>query len=180
MDELLANASGSGEADLTADRIAKELRRDRGSVADDELKYPKRDAGCLYTFGKQYSRERRLAGWLEDYGTASGQRRRHLTYREHQREVPRSDGAHNADGGPHHHVAFTGNVVWYQPTIGVLRFFCEPTQMILAHQDLALALGQRLAILAGNDSREVRFAANQLIGDPMQQRAAILDRAVTP
>jgi len=71
-------------------------------------------------------------------------------------------------------------MIWDQTAVRVFGFLGEPAQMILAHQDFAFSLRERLAVFTRNDVRNLGFTAYQLIGYAVQDRTAVLHCACAP
>ena len=133
-----------------------------------------RHAGALRQFGHGQRRQRRLLGRLDHHRAAGGQRRRHLARDHRDREVPRRDRRAHADRLLDDEVALV--VVGGRDGLAVdaLGLLGEPLDEAGAVADLALGLGQRLALLGGHDARQVVGMLVQQVEPLHQDRAALL------
>jgi hypothetical protein len=97
LNDELADFRRPGEGDLVDIGMIGERRAcglaEAGDDVDDAVGY----AGFRDQFAEAERREGRLLGGLENDGAASGERRRELPRRHHEREVPRDDLSDHAD-----------------------------------------------------------------------------------
>ena len=92
-----AGDGGSGERNLVHVGVLHQGRSRGFSVSGDNVDDARRKPGLQGQFAKPQGRQRRLLRRLEHHRAAGGERRCELPGRQHQRYVPRNDGAHDAN-----------------------------------------------------------------------------------
>jgi len=92
-----ADFGRAGEGQLVDARMVDD-RLAHAAIAGDDVDHATWDAGALADLGEQQGGQRRVLGRLEHDSVTGGQRRRDLPCQHQEREVPRHDLAHHANG----------------------------------------------------------------------------------
>ena len=102
--------AGGGAQDLASDRgragkghlvhagVLDQRRTGGLSEAGHDIQHARRNAGSQRQLAELERRERGELRRLQDHRAAAGERRRDLPHADHERKIPRYDGAHDADG----------------------------------------------------------------------------------
>ncbi len=170
----LADLGRAGEGQLAHDGIRGEFAADRGSSAGDDVEHAAGQARALGERGDGERRERRLLGRLDDDGAAGGQRRRDLARDHRDREIPRRDRGADANRLLQREQALVAPGARDRVAIDALGLLGEPFDERRAIGDLALGLGQRLALFAHHDRREIVGVGQDRVEPGAQDRAALL------
>ena len=130
--------------------------------------------------GEGQGRERRLRRRADDDGAARRERRRALAGDHGGGEIPRGDRGDDADRLLQHHDSLAGQRVVDHVAVDALAFLREPLDKRRRVGDLPARLGQRLALLARHQHREVFLIGHHQLEPPAHQVGAFLRRARTP
>src|SRR5262249_56949779 len=117
---------GAGEGDLAAGGVLQDLVGDLRGRAHDEVGDARRQPGLDHAFKNLNETQGRLAGRLADDRAAGRQRRGDLARLERYGEVPRADGADDADRVLDDQVPFAGSGVRDHLAVGALALLGEP------------------------------------------------------
>ena len=178
--ELLADFGRSGKRNLANGRVLEELVGDFLGRADDQVSDAGRQAGVDHALKDLHQAKRGLARRLADDGAARRESRGDLAGLQRDREIPRADGADDADGMLDDEMAFAGGRVRDHLPVGPFAFFREPFERVGGVQDFALSLGQRLALFQRHGASDgVDPVAHQL-GRLLQDLGTIVDGAAHP
>ena len=150
---LLACRGGTGERDLADQRVRHDGVPRR--LADHDVDHALGQPAFDQRFDACERRQRRRARGFQDYGVARGNRGRDLVGRQGQRKVPRHDGAAHADRLAHDQAI--GREVGQPDVLAVdlVRQVGEPRDVLAEPLGLDARLEQRLALLPGQDRRDV-------------------------
>ena len=135
---------------------------------------PRGTPGALGELGERERRERRLLGRLDDHRAACRERRRGLARDHRGGEVPRGDAGGDADRLLGHDDAHAVCGRRDHVAVGALRLLAEPLEERGGVGDLALRLGERLALLARQQQREVVHVLVQQVVPAAQHVCALL------
>ncbi len=149
-------------------------------VGGEDVQHPRRHAGALGELGNGQRRERRLLGGFDDHGAACCQRRRHLAGDHGDREVPRRDRCADADRLLDDEVALVGVGGRNRLAIDAPAFLGEPFDEARTVGDFAPGFRERLALLGRHDPRQIVGVLHQQLVPGMQDRGALLGRALAP
>ena len=134
----------------------------------------------LADLGHQQHAERRILGRLHDHGVAGAQRRRDLERGQHDRRVPRDDGADHAQ----RLAAGVGQHMLAERDGLALELAAQPAEVaedVGGHVGLAARLGaQSVAGLERDRARDLLGAGLQGLGDLEQRLAALARRHLAP
>ena len=172
--QQLADLGRAGERQLAHARIAVSTPPISRAGPVSTLNTP---AGMPARCGELGERERgvgRLRRRLADDRAAGGERGRDLARDHRRREIPRRDRGDDADRLAQHHDALVGLVARDQVAVDALGFLGEPLDEGGGIGDLALRLGERLALLGGHEPREVvRVQHDQVVPAAQEHRALL-------
>jgi hypothetical protein len=169
----LADRRRAGEADEAHRRMLAPDLADGGRVAGDDVDDAGRDAGAVGELGQGESRQRRLGSGLHHHGAADGDRRRALAGDHRRREVPRRDGGADADRLLLHEDAVVGAVLGDDVAIDAAGFLGEELDEGSGIGDLALGLGQRLALFGRHETGQVLLAFQHEVVPEAQSLATL-------
>ena len=152
----LPDLGRAGEAELADDRVRRQLaadhRRVLGVAGDDVEARPSARPARSASSHERERRERRLLGRLQHHRAAGGERGRGLA-RDHRRgEVPRRDPGGDADRLLDHDDAPVGRRRRDRVAVDALGLLAEPLEERRRVGDLAARLGERLALLGGDQA----------------------------
>ncbi len=116
------------------------------------LSTPARHTGPGRQLGQRGRRQRRLLGGFHDHRAAGRQGRRRLAQDHRRREVPGRDGRGDADRLAEGQQPPARDVGRDHLAVGALGLFRVPLDKACPVEDLAAGLGQRLALLGGQDA----------------------------
>ena len=119
-----------------------------------------------------HRRERHELGRLPDHGIAIRQRRRDLPGRDRDRKIPRRDRRDDADGLAARVEEHPGRVARIRFAVRLERLAGEVAQDLHGAPRLANALGERLALFAGQVAADVGGALLEQVGGFAQDVAA--------
>ena len=161
--KLLADGGGAGERHLADDRVRDEVLGNLRRHAIDQVHHARRHAGIGEAADQFGRRGRRLLRRLDDDRAAGGQRAGQLAHHLVDREVPRREGRDRPHRLLHHELIDALCPRGNDAAIGAARLLGEPVDHVRAGQHLALGLGQRLALLHGQQRCDgVRTIAQQV------------------
>ena len=171
--QLAAGFGGAGEAEFAHQRVFGQHFSDGAGGAGDDVEHARRNA-CLFGQRRQRQRgKRRLRCGAHDKGAAGGQRGRGFAGDHRIGKIPRRDGGTHADRlFEHQHAAVgrgRGDGVAVHP-FGLLGI---PLDIRRAVGNLALGLGQRLALLQSQDFGQRAFVFQHQIKPAAQQRGTL-------
>ena len=180
LDQQLADLGRAGEGQLLHQRVGADLVADLAGRAGHDVDHALREAGLLGQHAPGERRIGRLRGRLHDRRAARRQRRAELAGQHGGREIPRRDRRDHADRllggddaavgpGRRHHVA-----------IGAAALFGEPQHIGRRDRDLALGLGERLALLGGQEFGERLLVVHDRVMQLAQQLVAVEHRGLLP
>ncbi len=155
--QVLAHGGGAGEGDLAHARVIEPGIDHLGRVrtrGGDDVEHARRNARFL---GQRDQRERgqgRVLRGLADHRAAGGQGRGDLARDHRGGEVPRGDGGHHAHGLLEREHAPAGHGRGDDLAVHARGLLPEPFDVAGGIGDLALAFGQGLALLQGDERAE--------------------------
>ena len=138
-----------------------------GVIRRHHIEHAVRHAGALGDLGERDGRERRQLGRLHHHRAAGGQRRAGLAGDHGGGEVPGRDRGGDADRLLEHENTLVARLLRHHIAIDASALLREPIEVGGAIGDLAARLGERLALLGGDDLREALLLGEQQI---MQRR----------
>ena len=181
--DLAADLDRAGEEDLPRRRLAQRLA-DRAAAVDDPHQ-ALGQARLLERLADPLAEQRRQARRLEDDAVAGHQRHRHLVERDRPRVVPGRDHPDDAERlvaelrllreeqGLAHADRLVGEDL--RPVVGA------PVEDVDRRDDLhRVALGDRLALLAGEELGDLVDLLDQHVGGPAQVAGAVGERELRP
>ncbi|MGY3104025.1 hypothetical protein ACVWW7_000652 [Bradyrhizobium sp. LM6.9] len=178
--DLAPRLHRAGEGDRRDIRVLKQGLPDHRAGADHEVEHAGRNAGTGDDLGQRMRRARHQLGRLEHDGVAVAERRRDLPGGDRDREIPGRDHADDSDrltgeldvdAGTHRGALLADQAQ---------RFAGEERKNLAGARDLADALGQGLAFLAGEQAAELFLAGDDLERDLVQRVIAHLRRRLRP
>lgn len=178
--ENLADGGRAGEADEAHRRMLAQHLADRRRVAGDDVEYALGDAGLLGEHGQRQRRQRRLVGGLQHHGAAGRQRRRDFSRDHRVREIPRRDRTADADRLLDREQARIRTLRRNGFAIDAAGFLGEELDIGGADVDLAQCLGERLALLGGEDQRKVLAIGDDQLEPFAQNVGALLGGVLGP
>ena len=128
---------------------------DGGGIALEHVEHAVRQTGLGEPFGEKYRRTGIAFTGLEDEGVATGDRHRQHPHRHHGREVERGDADTRADGLAHRPDIDIGGDLF---VMGAFEQFTHTTRELHdldAASHLAHGIGEHLAVLSGDDCRQL-------------------------
>ena len=153
---------------------------DRGRIAGEDVEHALGHAGLFRQRHQRQRGERGFIGGFEHHGAAGGERGRHFSGDHRAGEIPRRDGAADADR----------LLDREQPRIRPLRrdglavdaagFLGKELDIGAADIDFAERFRQRLALLGGQDQRKVLAVGDDEIEPLSQNVGALLGRELCP
>ncbi len=132
-----------------------EDRVDHLLVAMDDVEQAVGKAGFLHQFGEADWNRRVAFGWLQDEGVAAGDRHSEHPHRNHRREVERSDAGADAERLAHRIDVDAGTCAVGIFALQRLRNAASIFDDFKAALDVALRIGDDLAMLAGKELRQL-------------------------
>ncbi|GII87154.1 hypothetical protein Ssi03_51440 [Sphaerisporangium siamense] len=175
-----ADLGGAGEADLAQPRVGEQRPGHPGGPARrDRLEGAGRQAGAGDDPDELGPDQRGLLGGFDDDGAAGGEGQRHLADEHAGREVPRADRQSRPHGLAQHQAGARGARRGH-PAVRAASLLGGPLQHARAAEDLAARLGERLAVLAGEDGGEPVGLGAHPVGGRAQQGRAFLGGHVAP
>ena len=174
----LAGRRGPRERDLANERVLDDRLAGRlpDHDVDDAFRQPALDQGL----DARERRKWRRARGLQDDGVAGRDRGSDLVRRQGQRKVPRHDRAAHADRLAHHE-AVRGQV--RKPdvlTVNLVREVGEPPDVLAEAPGLEPRLEKRLALLLGEDRRDLLDLGQHVLRGLVQDLAALVGRKLRP
>ena len=160
--------------------IGAHLAADLGRLADHDVEHAGREAGAMRELGERQRRVRRGLGRLDHDGAAGRQRRRHLARDHRARKIPRRDRRAHADRLLDHDQPAIAADGRDHVAVDALAFLGEPLDVRGADGDFRARFGERLALLGGQDEREVVALREHEVVPLAHDRAAILGEHVAP
>ncbi len=130
------------------------MRVDRFLVAVDDVEHARRQAGFDQQFGEAHRHRRIALRRLQDEGVAAGDRRREFPHRDHRREVERRDAGDDAERLAHRIEVDAGAGALGVLALHQVRHAAGELDHLDAALDVALGVGQRLAVLGGEQGGE--------------------------
>ena len=124
------------------------MRIDRLLVAVDDVEHAVGHARLLGELGDAHRAGRVLLRGLEDEGVAAGERHREHPQRHHRREIERRDAGAHAERLAERQQIDAGADVLAELALEQLRDAAGELDHLDAARDLALGVGERLAVLA--------------------------------
>ena len=163
-----------------ADARMREDRVDRLLVAVDDVE----DAVGQARLGQQLGhpqRKRRVAlGRLQDEGIAAGERDREHPHRHHRRKVERRDASADADRLPQRPAVDVGPHVLAELALEQMRNAGGELDDLDPAGDRALGVGERLAVLFGDDPRQRLLVLLHELAEAHQHARAAQGRRDAP
>lgn len=155
--EELADGGGAGEGDLADGGVGGEGLADARGVVQggDEVDDAAGDAGAVGELGEGEGGEGGFAGGLAYDGAADGEGGADLARDHGGGEVPGGDEAADADGLLERPDAVARRGGGDCVAVDARGFFREPLEEVGGVRDLALGVGRGLAVLPGDEGREV-------------------------
>jgi ParB family chromosome partitioning protein len=157
-----------------------QVRRDRRRIAVDEVDRAGRHAGVGERADQLGRRARRLLGRLDDDRAAGGERRRELAHDLVDREVPRRERGDRADRLLDDELIDPFAARRDDAAVGAARFLGEPVDRVGAVEDLALRLGEGLALLLRHDLGDRLQPLAQQVGGLAHHLRALVRRHLAP
>ena len=179
----LSDLGRPGEGELADGRVRRQLAADHRRVlcvAGDDLEHALWNTGLLGELDERERRERRLLGRLDHDRAADGERRRRLARDHRGGEVPRRDPGGDADRLAQHHDPPVGLLRGNRVAVDALRLLAEPLEERGRVGDLGARLGERLALLAGEQPRELVLPLQHQVREAAQDQRSLLGGARTP
>ena len=176
---VAGDGGGADERD-GADIGVLEERVDRLLVAVHDVEDAIGEPRLLEQGGHPVGRARVLLGGLQDDGVAGGERDREEPQRHHRREVEGADDADDAERLTHRVDVDAGRDVL---GVGALRQVAEAARELddlHAAGDLAVGVGEHLAVLGGEDLGELVLAGVEQLAEGEHHRLALGDGGVAP
>ena len=176
-----AHLGRTGEGQLADQGVLAELLADvggprRGHDRQDALG----QARAFPQHGQRQRRQGRFRGRTGDEAAAHRQRRAAFAGDHGIGEVPGRDRGHDPDRLAQHGDALVGHVAGDRLAIDALGFLAEPFDEAGAIGDLALALGQGLALLGGQDGAQVVLVFHHQLEPAAHDLGAVLGGARGP
>ena len=175
----LADLGRASEGELADVGVVEQRSTHFLSVAGQQVENARRQE-LLADLGQQQHAERRILGRLHHHGVARAQRRRDLQRRQHDRRVPRDDGADHAQ----RLAPCVGQDMLSERDGLALELTAQPAEVaedVSGDIRLAACLGaQRIAGLQRDRARHLLGALLQLVGDLQQHLAAVARRHLAP
>ena len=153
---------------------------DRRRIAGEDVEHALRHAGLLGQRHQRQRGQRRFIGGLQHHGAAGGQRRRHFAGDHRARKIPRRDRAADADRLLDREQPRIRPLRRNGFAIDAARFFGEELDIGAADIDFAERLRQRLALLRGQDQREVLAVGDDQVEPFAQDVGALLGGELGP
>ncbi len=178
--QLLADLGRAREGELAHPRVRGHLAADRGGGTGDYAEHAFRDAGAVGELGHGERGVGRLHRGLADEGATGGECGTRLARDHRRREVPGRDGRDDADWLAQHDQALVALVAGDDVAVHALAFLGEPFDERGGIGDLALRLGEWLALLGGHQHGEVVDVREHQVVPAPQDRRALLCRAGGP
>ena len=124
-------------------------------VAIDHVEHAVRQAGLLEQLSQAHRRGRILLRWLHHEGVTAGQRHREHPHRYHGREVERRDAGAHAQRLHQREAVDTGADVEGMFALLQVRYAAGEFHHLEPACQLALGVGEHLAVLGGNQPRDL-------------------------
>ena len=153
---------------------------DRRRIAGEDVEHALRHAGLFGERDQRQRRQRRFIGGLEHHGAARGERRRDFAGDHRAREIPRRDGAADADRLLDREQPRIGPLGRDGFAIDAAGFLGEEFDIGAADIDFAERFRQRLALLRGQDQREVLAVGDDQVEPFAQNVGALFGRELGP
>ena len=131
-------------------------------------------------FAERERGQRRLAGGLRHHRAADGDRRRDLAGDHRRGEIPRRDRRDHADRLLDHDDARIGAEGRIDLAIDALGLLAEELDEAGGVVDLAARLGERLALFAGHDERDVVAVGDDEVEPAAQDLRPLLRQCLRP
>ena len=176
----LADFGRAGEADEAHRRMLAHRLADRRRAAGEQVEDAGGHPGALRQFAEGERGERRGVGGLDHRRAADRDRRRHLAGDHRGGEVPRRDRRDDADRLLDHENARIGAEGRVDLAVDALGLLGEELDERGGVVDLAARFGERLALLAGHDQRDVVAIGDDELEPAPEDRAALLGGAPGP
>ena len=170
----------AGEGDRGDVGMIEQGLADHGAGADDEVEDTGRNAGAGDDLGQRMRGARHQLGGLEHDSVAVAERGRDLPGGDRDREIPgrdHADDAHRLTGELDVDAGTDGSALLADQA---QRFAGEECKDLAGTGDLADALGERLAFLAGEQAAELFLAGEDFEGNLVQRVVAHLRRRLRP
>ncbi len=170
----------AGEGDRGNIRMLEQGLADHRAGADHEVEHAGRNAGAGDDLGERMCRARHQLGRLEHDGVAVAERRRDLPGRDRDREIPGRDHADDADRLARELDVEAGADGGALLADQAQRLAGEERKDLAGARDLADALGQGLAFLAGQQAAELFLAGEDFERNLVQRIIALLRCRLRP
>ena len=149
------------------------VRHVGGAAGGDDVDDTGGHAGLLHAAHDLERRERRRRGGLDDHRAARGEGRAELARHHRSREVPGRDRGGDADGLAQHEHPLLRIHRRQHLAVDALGLTREPLEERRGVDDLALGLGQRLALLVGHDAGDAIGLGEDPVGGAAEDAAAL-------
>ena len=180
LQQLAADLGRAGEAQRAHRGALLQRVDDRLRRAGDDRENARRDAGAIGELRQRQGRVRRLACRPDHHRAAGGERCRGLAGDHRRRKVPGRDCGRDADRlAPDAHLP-AGQMRHDALDVDPLRLLGEPLDEARGIGDLALGLGERLALLERHDQGEVVLGLDHELEPAPKVRCALLGQEPAP
>ena len=179
-DQLLPDLCRAGEGQLANGGIRGQLFANRAGPTGKDVDDPGRDAGPLGQLGHGECRKRRRGSGFADRCAARRERGPDLAGQHRVGEVPRCDARHYTDRLFDDDDAAVVGRWWNHIAIDALGLLREPFDIAGAVGDLTAGLGEWLALLGGQDSRQVFLVLHHQIEPAPQEGGSLGGRPLSP
>ena len=172
-EQHFADLGRARERDLLHQRIASHLSANRTGRAGQDVDDARRDAGGLGEDAPGEAESGVCERRLDHDRAARGECRGELARDHRGREIPGRDRRDHADRLLGDEDAAVGPGGGDHVPIHPPRLLGEPQDIGRGHGDLATRLGQRLALLAGQQPSEILLVLGDQAGEPTQEHGAL-------
>src|SRR6266705_2481992 len=155
LEQYLADRGRPGECDFAHQGIGGHFAPDRGGAAGEHAEDTLWNSRALAQFSHRERRVRGRGRGFQDHGAARGERRARFAGDHGVGEIPRRDRRAHADRLLDDDDALVGLVSGNGVAVDALPFLREPLDEGGAVGDLGARLRERLALLGGEDLRQV-------------------------
>ena len=174
--DAAAGVGGAGEADLSNFGIDQQFFADHAAGAGDDIQHALGSAGVLDRFVDDLTSaqigERRGAGRFDDDAVAGEQRWTELVAHQRNREIPRHDGAADAEGFAQND-AMAAGVEHHRAGAHGFRHAAVMIEGVDEAADFQNRLAHRLALFFGQQSGELFFLLQNGMAGGQENRAAL-------
>ena len=177
--DVLGDRGGADEGDAVHVRVGQEAV-DGFLVAVQDLEDAVGQAGLLPQLGQQHRGGGVALGGLEDEGVAGGDRHRRHPQRHHDREVERGDAGDDAERLAEGEDVDPGGDLVRVVALEQLRDAAGELDDLQAAADLALGVGEDLAVLGGDQFGELVHVGRDEFAELEQHGGALGQGDVAP